>query len=109
MNKTGKIALLSAGGLAAVGLGVLGYRRLHVTASSSATTAGSASSATTTATASATTTGASGPGPNSTSSSSATTGTNFVAPASGPPIWEVAGLATGAGLLTLGGYLLLKK
>ena len=51
----------------------------------------------------------SGPGPNSTSSSSATTGTNFVAPASGPPLWEVAGLAAGAGLVTLGGYLLLKK
>ena len=51
----------------------------------------------------------SGPGPNSTSSSSATTGTNFVAPASGPPLWEVAGLAAAAGLVTLGGYLLLKK
>ena len=36
-------------------------------------------------------------------------GSTFVAPASGPSLLEVGGLAAAAGLITLGGYLLLKK
>ena len=107
MNKTGKIALLSAGGLAAVGLGVLGYRRLHVTAPSSTTTTGTASSpsATTTATTSATTSGTSGPGPNSTSSSSATTtgsggGTSHTGTTTGTGSGTGAGTSTGSATTT---------
>lgn len=74
--------------------------------SSGSTSSGSASSGSGGVTV---TTTSSGPGPNSSGSTSATTGFNVVAPASGPPIWEVAGLAAGAGLVTLGGYLLFKK
>ncbi len=44
-----------------------------------------------------------------TSPSTGSGGSTFFAPSSGPPVLEVAGLAAAAGLLTLGGYLLLKK